>query len=255
MRENTSHHEGKLQSVQNALRILQMLQHQPSIKAVAVGEELGLGTSTVYRLLATLEAEGFVQRDRVQRKYRAGRTLIAIGIAAVGDLDVRRKARAYLDGLALSTGETAHLFILEGPDARIIDSAEGSSAVRVAADTGLLVPAHASAGGKALLAALSNSDLHSLFPRGLPHVTAATLTTWEAFEAEIDVIRKRGYAVNHGEFNEAVAGVAVPIVDRARRLVAALALAVPLERFSDERAYDLADELRQQARLLADTLI
>ncbi len=241
--------------MQNALRILQMLQHQPSIKAVAVGEELGLGTSTVYRLLATLEAEGFVQRDRVQRKYRAGRTLIAIGIAAVGDLDVRRKARAYLDGLALSTGETAHLFILEGPDARIIDSAEGSSAVRVAADTGLLVPAHASAGGKALLAALSNSDLHSLFPRGLPHVTAATLTTWEAFEAEIDVIRKRGYAVNHGEFNEAVAGVAVPIVDRARRLVAALALAVPLERFSDERAYDLADELRQQARLLADTLI
>lgn len=255
MRETTSHSEGKLQSVQNALRILRLLQHQPAIKAGEVGEQLGLGTSTVYRLLATLEAEGFVQRDRVQRKYRAGRALIAIGIAAVGDLDVRRKARAYLDGLAASTGETAHLFILEGTNARIIDSAEGTRAVRVAADTGLLVAAHASAGGKALLAAMSTSDLHNLFTRGLPYVTASTITTWEAFEAEMEVIRKRGYAVNHGEFNEAVAGMAVPVVDRARRLVAALALAVPIQRFSDERAQELAVELRHQARLLADTLI
>ncbi|NEB13936.1 IclR family transcriptional regulator [Streptomyces coelicoflavus] len=255
MRDTTPHPEGQLQSVQNALRILRLLRRQPSFKAAALGEELGLGRSTVHRLLATLESEGFVQRDRVQHKYGAGRELIAIGIAAVGDLDVRRKARSYLDGLAASTGETTHLFILEGANTRIIDSAEGTHTVRVAADTGLLAPAHACAGGKALLAALPPGELHELFKRGLPHVTSETITTWEAFEEEIDAIRSRGYAVNDGEFNEAVAGMAVPVVDRARRLVASLALAMPRQRFSEVRARELASELRTQARLLADTLI
>lgn len=256
MRNNTSlHEESLLQSVQNALRVLAMFEHQPSIKPAAVGEALGLGRSTVHRLLATLEHEGFVQRDRVQHSYRAGRVLIALGVAAVGDLDVRRKARGCMAELANTTGETVHLFVLEGPNTRIVDGVEGSHSVRVAASIGSLLPAHATAGGKAQLAALPDRELRALFPRGLPSVTATTKTSWVSFEAEMDSIRLRGYAINRGESNDSVWGVAVPILDRARRLVAALALSVPRDRMTDDRAPELAAIVREHAGRIVRTLI
>jgi DNA-binding IclR family transcriptional regulator len=253
--KSSSSEENLLHSVQNALRIVQMLQDEPSIKAAAIGEELGLGRSTVHRLLATLEHEGFLRRDRVQSGYRAGRVLIAIGLTAVGDIDVRKKARSYMEALAAECGETVHLFVLEGPNTRIIDGVEGSYSVRAATDVGVLLPAHATAGGKALLAAMPNAQIRSRFPRGLPKVTASTTTNWESFELELDLTRRRGYAINRGEADESTCGVAVPIVDRGRRLVASLALSIPRDRLTEERIPTLAGELRRQAQRIGETLV
>lgn len=232
-----------------------MLESQPSVKAATIGEALGLRRSTVHRLVATLEHEGLLQRDRTQHSYRAGRVLVGIGIAAVGDLDVRKKARSYMQKLSASTGETVHLHVLEGPNTRIVDAVEGSQPVRVASHIGELLPAYSTAGGKALLAALPASELHALFPRGLSRITPTTAATWETLEAEIDAIRKRGYAVNRGETENGVGAVAVPVRDRSRRLVASLALALPCDRITDDRLPHLTAELREQAKLVGETLI
>ncbi|MFT4294570.1 MAG: IclR family transcriptional regulator [Micropruina sp.] len=244
-----------LQSVRNALRILRMLKTRPTVKAPAIGEELNLGRSTVHRLLATLESEGFVQRDHLGNGYRAGRELITVGIAAVGDIDVRKKAREHMEALSATTGETVHMFIPEGSNTRIIDGVEGSRPVRVATAIGALYPAHATAGGKALLAALPPEQLDSLFPRGLPRLTSATTVDRETLAAEIGRIRKQGYAVNRGESTDEVCGIAVPILDKTRRVVASLALAIPQSRMDDERTPGLAHELRCRADRIGETLI
>ncbi|MGN0097374.1 MAG: IclR family transcriptional regulator [Corynebacterium sp.] len=255
MRTNDGDAGGGLRSVQNALHIINFLQERHGATPTDIVEALGLARSTVHRLLTTLEAEGYVERDRVQRKYRTGRVLVALGIEAAGGFDVRRRAHQYLSKLSEATGETAHLFILEGANARVIDSAEGRLPVRVAPETGQLVPAHTSAAGKALLAALSNQELHERFPRGLPKLTATTLSGLQNLEDEIEMIRSRGFAVNRGEFNRDVAGIAVPVLHPGRLLVTSLALAIPVERFREERISGLVVELRKQARLLADSII
>lgn len=244
-----------LQSVQNALRILRMLHQRPGLRVTGIATELGMGKSTAYRLLATLESEGFIQKNRLDSSYRAGRVLIDIGIAAVGDLDVRRKARAFMEELADQTGETVNLFLLEGSNARVVDGVEGSRAVRVTSRVGILLPAHVTAGGKALLAAHSFAELRALFPDGLPSLTSSTNTNWDRFEAEIDQIRRQGYATNTGESDEDVCGVAVPVLDRTRRLVAALAVATPRQRMTEERIAVLAKQLRHSADLLSRNLV
>ncbi len=232
-----------------------MLQENPAIRPSDIGEELGLSRSTVHRLLATLEAEEFVQRDRVQQSYRAGRTLIKLGIAAVGDLDVRKTARSYMEELADATKETVHLFVHEGAKSRIVDGVEGSLSVRVAPEVGAVYPAHACAGGKALLATLSNDELHALFPRGLPKITDCTITQWEAFTNEMETIRRLGYAINRGESDASVSGVAVQVSDRTGRVVAALALSVPRERMSAQKALDFSCQLRLRAERIGASLI
>ncbi|MFK0003076.1 IclR family transcriptional regulator [Paenarthrobacter sp. NPDC090520] len=180
---------------------------------------------------------------------------MSIGIAAVGDIDVRKKAHVFMEELGASTGETVHLFVLEGGSARIIDGVGSPQAVRVATAIGALYPAHATAGGKALLAALPGDQLRAMYSRGLPRFTDFTQTRWEAFEPEIEMIRRQGFAVNRGEAQDGVCGVAVPIFDRARRLVASLALSVPRDRINDERIENLATELRHHAADIGEVLV
>lgn len=256
MRNKHEQMEGQvLQSVQNAARVLQMLEHNSSIRPADVGRALGLGRSTVHRLLVTLEHEGMLQRDRVERSYRAGRVLIGVGLVTVGGLDVRRRAHAYMEELRDATGETVHLHVLEGTNTRIVDAVEGTHLVRVASQQGELLPAHATAGGKALLAALPRKELHALLSRGLPRVTETTTTTWDEFDLEIDEIRRRGYATNFGESQASVCAIAVPVRDRTKRLAAALALAVPYERMTDDALLTARDEMRRQAARIGESLV
>ncbi len=236
-----------LQSVQNALKILQMLEHKPRIKASEIAEELKLGRSTVHRLIATLEYEGFLRKDSFYGGYRAGRALVTIGLSSVSDIDVRKKAHKHMEALAAATGETVHLFVLEGGNARIVDGVVSPQMVRVATAVGALYPAHATAGGKALLASLNTEHLHDLYSRGLTKFTESTNTHWSSFEAELDLIRRSGYAVNRGEAQDGVCGVAVPILDRKRHLVASLAVSVPSDRISEEKIHDLATQLHARA--------
>ncbi|MGH8869709.1 MAG: IclR family transcriptional regulator [Actinomycetes bacterium] len=219
-----------IESVNNALRILHMLRERRTVRVTDVSESLGVARSTAHRLLTTLAAQGFVRQERANRAYRAGRVLVEIGLAAVGELDVRRQAHRHLQDLSRGLRETVNLFVLEGAGSRFIDGVEGDRPVRVGTRTGLLLPAHTTSGGKVLLAELPFDEVRALFPDGLPALTSQSITDLDALEAELATVRERGYATNAGESEVGLHAVAVPIRVGRARAVAALAASTPAAR-------------------------
>ena len=239
-------------SVDNALRLLMMFRGQPRVRLSDASAHLGVAHSTAHRLMAMLAYHGFVRQEPDSRAYVAGPALVEIGLSAVRELDIRRRARPVLEGLAASLGETVHLAALEGCNVRYLDCVESPRALRVASRTGSALAAHCTASGKALLAELPDAEVSAIFG-GQPRLTALTarsITTRSGLLAELREVRARGYAVNLEESEEGVASVAVAVRGPQRLPMAALTVSAPMSRMSGQATDEIAAELRERAAWL-----
>jgi DNA-binding IclR family transcriptional regulator len=243
-----------IESVDKALRLLLLLRDRGEVRVTDVSAELGVARSTAHRLLMTLAHHGFVAQDRVSRVYRVGRVLYEIGLSAAGELDIRRKARLHMELLAAELRETVNLLVLEGSGCRFVDGVEGDRQIRVTSRTGTLLPAHATSGGKLLLAELARDEVDARFPDGLTSVTDRTITALSDLHAELDDIRSQGYAVNRGESEPDLFAVAVCVRDHSQRAVAALAVSVPALRVNDAQLEALLGPLRSTSEAIGNDL-
>jgi len=245
-----------IESVDNALRLLLMFRDRSEIRLSEAGEALGVAHSTAHRLLAMLAYYQFVRQDPASRAYRAGPALIEVGLSVVRAMDIRAVARPFLESLARTVGETVHLAVLEGTSARFLDAVESERALRVAARTGRVLPAHATSVGKAMLAALPGEELDRLYPgQTLPAQTARTITTKPVLLEELKKVRKHGYASNAGESEDGVSSIGVAVLDTNGRPVAAVSVAAPVSRMPAMTARQMAGPLTAVARQIADQMI
>ncbi|HWG63687.1 MAG TPA: helix-turn-helix domain-containing protein, partial [Streptosporangiaceae bacterium] len=124
MENDTAQPQSYIASIDHALRLLLMLKLQPRIRVADAADELGVARSTAHRVLGMLVYRGFAVQDQGSRAYRAGPVLVEVGMGALAQLDVRQRARPYLERVAALTGETTSLQILDGTQARFVDSVE-----------------------------------------------------------------------------------------------------------------------------------
>lgn len=242
-------------SVDNALRLLMLFRRQNSLRVSDAADHLGVARSTAHRLLAMLEYHDFVSQDGSTRLYVAGPALTDIGLAIVRDMDIRTIARPVMAELSRDVGETVHLLILRGTDAVFIDSIESTNVLRVGSRTGMVLPAHASAGGKVLLAQLSKERLRAMYPtERLDRLTGRTVGSRAKLMAEIEKARERGYAINLGESESGIGAVAAAIVDGHDRARASLAVAAPLARVDDAQMRRIARATVVAAKQIGERL-
>ena len=244
-------------SVDNALRLLQLVGERPALRVAEAAAVLGVARSTAHRLLTALRRRGFVIQDRPNGAYRPGPALQEIGLAAVNRIDIRRVARPVLEQLREETQETVSLALLEGTDVRFVDGVESLRSVRVGNRTGVVRPAHAAAVGKAILARLSERELARLYPDDRLPGSATGLATTDlgALRAELAEVRAQGYAVNWEETTEGVCAVAVALRDTVGQPLAGLGIAAPTSRMKDVAAIRaLAPAVLRGAELVLERL-
>jgi DNA-binding IclR family transcriptional regulator len=236
------------QTLDRGLQILEAVARAGDPVTVAeAAASVGLDRTVAHRLIATLATRGYLQRDGGGR-YRLGPTCLALASAVT---DLRTAARPYLEALRSTTGETVHLVVLSGRQVVFIDSIESVHALRVASRTGRLLPAHATSVGKALLAALPAERFDALYGHAdLVPVTARTITDRDELIAQLAAIRERGYAVNHGESENGVGSVGMAVCDPAGEPRAALSVALPLNRWTEETEERAVTALRSAATAL-----
>ena len=235
-------------SLLHGLAILDM--YGPERRTIAIGEmaeHLGLHKSSASRLAATLAAAGYLEPDRTPGVYRLGGRMAAVGRLAARDLDIERIVTPFLEELTRLTGETGHLAILDGSDARTIAVTEGWHTVRMHSWVGKATPAYCSSMGKALLAGLPESTVKDLYPDGFEKFTGHTVRSPRALARALAEIRDCGYRYDTEELEVGLRCVSAPMVDDGGAVVASISVSGPTQRLTDEAIPPLSEHVRWSA--------
>lgn len=224
-----------IQVLARAAEILRLLQGHPGgMSQVEIGEQLGLARSTVSRLLMALDAEGLVASTGPRGRYRLGPEVVRLAAAARRNtwLDLHPQ----LMNLSYATGETVDLSVLEGDRAVFVDQVAGDNRLRAVSVVGDSFPLHASANGKALLAAMPEPDLRRVLGGRLEAFTPNTITSATELRAEIGRIRaNEGIAFDREEYSLGVCAVGAVIGTIDHDLLA-VSVPVPAARFQGREA-------------------
>ena len=222
-----------IQSLERGLTLLFAFRRQPDLSLAELASLLPIHRTSTFRLVRTLEQQGFLVQDAASGRYRLGHALAELGGLTLARLDVRRAARPHLERLAAHTDETVQLLIRDAMDVLVVDGIESAQRVKVGAGIGERRPLHATAAGKCFLAGMSPDEVSAAYAGGRPtSLTPRTIVDVDALLAEVDRVGDTGYAVNDQESEPGVRFVAAPILGPERAVIAALSLGAPAERLS-----------------------
>jgi IclR family transcriptional regulator, KDG regulon repressor len=221
--------ESKVNSVDRALVILEYLGTQTKEVGVReLGQAIGLSKSSVHRILQTLRARGFVKWNPDNARYSLGMRAFEVGCGILRSMEAHAVAKPYLEQLVNNLGETAFLGVLDDVDLVFIDKIDGRRSVRMYADIGSRRPLHCTGIGKALLAHLDRAEIDRIIAaRPLARHTKNTITDPEALRAELEKIRRQGYAEDNEEMEDGLYCVGAPLFNYSGRPVAAVSVSVP----------------------------
>jgi DNA-binding IclR family transcriptional regulator len=245
-----------IQSIERAAAILRLLSGRTHrLGVVDLAGELGLPKGTVHGLLRTLQHVGFVEQDEETGKYQLGAALLHMGSSYLDGNELRTRALNWSDSLAARTHESVRIGTLHEGQVLIVHHVFRPDDSLQTLDVGALLPAHASALGKILLA--HHSYVASeLAKNGLESFTGATITNGERLKRELERVRERGWAADIGELVVGEVSLAAPIIDRRGVTVGAMGISGTPERVLAARQPrgELVAFVREAARAVSREL-
>jgi DNA-binding IclR family transcriptional regulator len=216
-------------------------------------EELGMPRSTVYRYLQSLRSYSLVEEEN--GRYRLGPKILELALAAWAGSELCEVALPWMRGLADRTGETVMLARLSDGSAVCIERLQSKHAVRISMERGSILPWNAS-GAKVLLAAQDQSKVRSLLgQRPLKAYNDRTVTDPVGFARDLERVAENGYAVNDGEVDPGLWGVAAPIRNSAGLVMAALSVSIPRYRLDEGNVEQLIEDVRSTALKVGQRLM
>lgn len=243
-------------AVQRAFDVLELFLAERELSAPEITAKLGLPRTTVHELVGTLTERGYLApAGPDSNRFRLGVRGFQLGSAYAERLDLAREGQLVAEEIARRCHETVHVGVLEGADVFYVAKVDSSHPVRMVSAVGRRLPAHCTAVGKTLLSAMDREHLDQLYPSSrLAAMTGNSITQRRTLYGELERIVEQGVAREYCESNEAVACVAAPVRDRTGAVVAALSISVPIPRWSDEVAAELAELVREGAATLSERL-
>lgn len=252
-----SQNGSSLQVLERTFKILDLFTRQhPDWSTTEVARACDLPTPTAYRILAALRRRGFVTQDPANKRFRLGIAALDLGERARALVDVRAASLPVLRRLCRDSGETALLTGLsESHDGSVcLERVESPHPLRLSVQPGRLMPLHAGASQKALLAYLPPDEIDRVLSGTLERLCRATITDPVELRADLASVRRRAWASSFEETNVGVWGLAVPILDVHGKIIAAVGLAGPSARMSRSRTREHLARLRSGAEDVAKAL-
>lgn len=246
-----------IKSLVKTLRLLKLFSPQHSVwTAEDMVSSLKYHKSSVQRILATLEKEGFLARVAPRRsEYRLGPEMLFLGNVADLSLDLRSVARPAMTSLVERVQETSYLCVADQNQCLYIEKVECSQPIRIINQVGQRNPMHCTGVGKVLMSGMTDEDVDLLIKtRGLKSHTLHTTTDPKRLKRELEAVRRRGIALDNEELDLGVKCVAAPIKDRTGTVVAAISLSGPAQRFTPAAIRRFEKEIKQAATEISRTL-
>lgn len=224
-----------INSIKRAIQILNLYRDgERYIGITEMARRLDLSKTTVFRIVRSLEAEGWLVQSSDSSKYGLGFEILAVASSLYRRYDWRDIVLEVMTDLKNVVDETVILSAYAVDAGICIEKVDCAEQIKLASERGQIIPLHAGATGKTLLANLPKEERKRILQKELVRYTDRTLVDPEKLWEELDQIQKQGYAVTTGESNEGAMAIGVPIFDREGKLLYGLSVAGPLERMQQK---------------------
>lgn len=222
--------------LEDALHVVEIFANgKDRLTLTEVTKESALSKNKVFRILSTLEKHRYVGRDEAGA-YALGVRFLEFGHRVQAQMSLFEVARPVLDWLVDETEESIFLAVIDGPEVLLVDARESPRSVRLTGKAGGRGPLYAGGTPKVLLAYLPQEERDALLEQiELVPITPYTITNKRDLEVLLSQIREQGYIVTADDVDVGAHSVAAPIRNYQDRVVAAISIAGPSPRFSDEK--------------------
>jgi DNA-binding IclR family transcriptional regulator len=221
-----------IQTVANALRLLEEFREDVEIGVAELSRRLGLHKNNVFRLLATLEEGGYIEQDPATERYRLGLAALKLGQSFLRSQPLAERARPFLEELSESTQESAHLGMLQDFEGVHVAGLAPDRLLVSPQRMGKHLPAHCTALGKMLLGCVPQGQRDAynrmIVERGsLPARTRETIVDPDKFFEHIRTVAGQGFAIDVDECELGLVCAAAPVHDAEGHVTAALSVSAP----------------------------
>ena len=252
----TAEQKVKSGSIPTVLRLLLVVEEVARqgvpVTPSEINQQLKLPKPTIHRLFATLEEEGFLQRNLDGKSYTPGPRLRVLAAEVLSARSLRSARLAVMTALAEDVGETCNLAIPDRDEMLYLERVETKWPLRIRLPASSRVPLYCTASGKLYLSTLTEAQIDGyLLHRELVVHTPHTITLRERLREEIALVRRNRYAQDDEEFMEGMVALAVPINDQQGRLLSTIAFHAPVQRMTMQEARQHLPRLRAAATELS----
>jgi DNA-binding IclR family transcriptional regulator len=242
----------RIQSLARASAILDIIARQGKASLADISAATGLNKSTAFYLVESLADLDFAERLPDRKGYCLGLRNLELGRAVQRRLDIVGLSRASLIRLCQFSKETVNLAVPHVFDAMIVESLEGAYGVRATSYAGSRAAYHSTACGKAILAFLEVPVRQAIYDaRGLPAVTANTITQKDKLEDQLATIRNEGYAIDSEENETGANCVAAPIHDGLGEIAGSISVSGLASRMDRTKLVNLATIIVEEASAIS----
>lgn len=243
-------------STVRVLRILEEIaKSEDGIGVTELANRLELNKSTVYRFLATLEEEQYLEQQETTKKYQSGIKLFELASRIVNQVDWTKDIRPFLVDLKDRVNETVHLGIIDNGEVVYIDKVECERSIRMYSRVGKRAPVYCTGVGKAILAFLSKEKQANIIKNiDYTKFTTNTIIDDSDLKKEIKIIRAQGFALDREEHESGVNCAAAPIFTHDGQVLGGISIAGPSSRVDEENLFELAAEVKETAQLISRRL-
>ena len=225
---------------------------QLELSAAEISQQAKIPIATTYRILASLTEGGLIERDKTDNTYKMGIDMYFLGSLYRSTQNVIKNAEAVVETLNKLTNESVFLSVFDKGNEVIVFTEESGHAFRFSHKIGIILPAYITSVGKAYLSELSMAELDQLYPdENLKQLTKKTIPSKTELRAELEQIRKNGFAICREEGYEGVIGIGALIRGSNGRAVAGLSIALPISRINDDKLNRLVMMTRMGASLIS----
>ena len=237
--------------INKAFDLLDVLEEHGPLTLTELSNQSSTNKVTVLRILANLEARGYVERDDLGR-YSLGLRLLQLGLRKSAATDLRSVAHPVLRGLRNRFDETVNLGIPDGTGILYIDILESSLGLRMAATIGARDDVHSTAIGKAIASQWDGDRAARIETLVLRPKTSRTIVSAVLLERELEAVRQRGYSVDDEENETGARCIGAPVFDHAGSCVGAISVSGPTIRMSEDRILQIAPEVQSAAAAISE---
>ncbi len=210
--------------VRRTAQILKSFVQKPKGWGVtALASHLGLAKSVVFEILNTLVDEGLVKKDEKEKLYLCGNELLSLALTHYSNIDLLKASRSVLEKLTKEVGETSILTQIIGNKNIVIEKVDGTNPLRFSLERGTMLPLDKGSSAKVFLAFLPDEKKKEVIDKYKIDMSK--------LKEELEIVKKRGFAISKEEVYSGVNAIAVPIFNSYNELVATLTIGGPSLRY------------------------